>query len=246
MLTSTFAAVMLASSLSGVVTALGIFAVSRYRQIADRYSTYVMSFAAGVLISVSFMHIIPESLEADAASPVFLLAGFLAMHLTNRVLNVFLCHDEACTDYTIGILPALGIGVHSFVDGLIYAVTFNVAIFTGILAAVGMILHEFPEGIVTYVLMERAGFRRNRSILYAFLVAALSTPLGTLVAFPFVSSLGPSTLGRLLALSAGALIYVGATHLLPAVERENKRYTAVALAAGVLVALGIVLSKGEL
>lgn len=241
---STFAAVMLASSLAGAVTALGIFTVSRYREVADRYSTYVMSFAAGVLISVSFMHIIPESLEMEGSAPIFLLVGFLAMHLSNRLLNVFLCHDEQCTDYAVGILPALGIGVHSFVDGLIYAVTFNVAILTGVLAAVGMILHEFPEGIVTYVLLERAGFRGRKSLFYAFLVAALSTPLGTVLAYPFVSAIGKATLGKLLALSAGALVYVGATHLLPAVERENKRYTIVALAAGVLVALGIVLSRG--
>jgi zinc transporter ZupT len=52
-----------------------------------------------------------------------------------------------------------------------------------------------------------------------------------------------STLGALLALSAGALVYVGASHLLPAVERENKRYTLVSLGIGVLVAAVIVLSK---
>lgn len=238
-----YAAALLASSLSGVVTALGILAVSRYREEADRYSTYVMSFAAGVLISVSFMHIVPESLEMEGNAPIFLLIGFLALHVSNRLLNVFLCHDEQCADYSTGILPALGIGVHSFVDGLIYAVTFNVAILTGALAAVSMILHEFPEGIVTYVLLGRAGFRGSRSLVYAFLVAALSTPLGTILAFPFISSIGRPTLGKLLALSAGALIYVGATHLLPAVERENKKYTLVALGAGVLVAVGIVFSN---
>jgi zinc transporter ZupT len=45
----------------------------------------------------------------------------------------------------------------------------------------------------------------------------------------------------MLALSAGALIYVGATHLLPRAEMEPKRFTLVALAAGVLTAIGIVL-----
>jgi zinc transporter ZupT len=50
-------------------------------------------------------------------------------------------------------------------------------------------------------------------------------------------------LGALLSLSAGALIYVGATHLLPQAEQENKKYSLVALAGGVLVAVAIVLSK---
>jgi zinc and cadmium transporter len=36
----------------------------------------------------------------------------------------------------------------------------------------------------------------------------------------------------------------GASHLLPAVERERRRYSILALAAGVLVAALIILSKG--
>jgi zinc transporter ZupT len=48
----------------------------------------------------------------------------------------------------------------------------------------------------------------------------------------------------LLALSAGALVYVGASHLLPSVERENKRFSIVSLTSGILVAVLIVTSKG--
>lgn len=54
----------------------------------------------------------------------------------------------------------------------------------------------------------------------------------------------PTQLGSLLALSAGALIYVGATHLLPRAEQEGKPFSLVALTGGVLVAVIIVLSKG--
>jgi zinc transporter ZupT len=51
------------------------------------------------------------------------------------------------------------------------------------------------------------------------------------------------TLGLLLAISAGTLVYVGASHLLPEVEKENKRFSIISLAVGVLVAMFIVLSK---
>jgi zinc and cadmium transporter len=112
------------------------------------------------------------------------------------------------------------------------------------LAAIGMILHEFPEGIVTFVLLERGGFSRRKSAVYAFLAAAISTPLGTLASYPFINNIKQSSLGILLAISAGALVYVGASHLLPAVEKENQRYSILALAAGVLVAAIIVMSKG--
>jgi len=115
--------------------------------------------------------------------------------------------------------------------------------YTGILAAIGMILHEFPEGIVTYLLLIRGGLTETRSLLLAFLAAAVTTPLGTLTSFPFVSQIDQQLLGVLLSLSAGVLVYVGATHLLPMAEQEKKRYSLVALEGGILVAAGIILSK---
>ena len=78
--------------------------------------------------------------------------------------------------------------------------------------------------------------------MLAFLAAGLTTPLGTLVSFPMVNSLDEQVLGALLALSAGALVYVGATHLLPRADQEPRKYSVVALGGGVLVAVLIVLS----
>jgi zinc transporter ZupT len=244
MLTNEFAAVILTSFLACAVTTIGIYVISKYEQWGREHSAYFMSFAAGVLISVSFMHIIPKSFEMNGSAPVFLLAGFLGVYLSNRLVRLYVCHEYECTDYVvIGIIPMLGIGLHSFIDGVIYSVTFNVSVLTGVLAAIGMVLHEFPEGIVTFVLLERGGFNQRKSAIYAFLAAAISTPLGTLVSYPFINTIKRSTLGIWLAVSAGALVYVGASHLLPAVERENKKYSVLALAAGVLVAVFIVMSK---
>ena len=141
---------------------------------------------------------------------------------------------------SLGLVPLLGIGFHSFLDGFIYSVTFDVSLFTGLLTAVGMVLHEFPEGIVTYLLLDRGGWARREATLYAVLAAALTTPLGTLVSYPLIYKISQGALGALLALSAGALVYVGASHLLRAVERENKKYTLVSLATGVLIAVIIV------
>ena len=202
-----------------------------------------MAFAAGVLISVSFLHLIPESIEMNARAPLYLFTGFFVMYLLNRFLHVFVCHDKECK--TFGIIPAIGIGFHSFVDGIIFAVTFSVSVFTGILSVIGMILHEFPEGIVTYLFLLKSGFNKKKSSLYAFLAAAITTPLGVLVSYPYISTLSESTLGILLSLSAGALTYVGATHLLPEVEHNDKKYTLIALAVGILVAYIIISGHGH-
>ena len=240
---STFGTVILASTLACVVTIVGIYVIRKYESWGSSNVAYFMSFAAGVLISVSFIHIIPKSFNMNETSPIFLLVGFMSLYLINRFLKTYICHEYDLSNYTLGLIPMMGIGFHSFLDGVIYSVTFNVSVFTGVLPAIGMILHEFPEGIVTFLLLERAGFDRKKSTLYAIIAAALSTPVGTLVSYPLIRNIDQSTLGALLALSAGALVYVGATHLLPAVERENKRYTLFSLAIGVLVAAMIVMSK---
>jgi len=218
--------------------------IGRHEKWANRNIAYFMSFAAGVLISVSFIHIIPKSIEMNQNAPVFILIGFFSLFLINRFINMYVCNAHDCSDLSIGIIPMVGIGLHSFIDGIIYSITFNVSIFTGILAVTGMILHEFPEGIVTFLMLERADFSKKKASLFTFLSAALTTPLGTIISFPFIRDISEKNLGTLLAVSAGALVYVGATHLLPAVEKENKKFSFVSLSIGVLVAILIVLSKG--
>lgn len=238
-----FGAVVLASSLACVVTTAGIYIIGRYEEWANENAVYFMSLAAGVLVSVSFVHIIPKAFNMNDSSPVLLLIGFMALYLFNRFLHAFVCQERKCPQLALGIVPMLGIGLHSFLDGVIYSVTFNASILTGGLAAIGMVLHEFPEGIVTFVLLKQGGLEKRRAALFAFLAAGLSTPLGTLISYPFIHRIHETVLGLLLAVSAGALVYVGASHLLPAVERENRRYTLISLISGMLVAAGIILSK---
>ena len=240
---NTFWTALWSSSLAAIVTTIGIYTIRRFEQWGRKNSIYFICFAAGVLISVSFLKIIPKSFSMNANAPFYLFAGYISLHLFNRFINAFVCDKSSDEQYGIGLVPMLGIGFHSFIDGFIYSITFTVSIFTGLLAATGMVLHEFPEGIITYLLLVRAGFSVKMSLLLAFLAAAVTTPLGMLVSYPCISEIDKPLLGALLAFSAGALVYVGATHLLPQAETEHKKYSLFALGAGILVALAIVLSK---
>ncbi|MAT64827.1 MAG: ZIP family metal transporter [Gammaproteobacteria bacterium] len=241
---NTFWTALTTSSLAALVTSLGIYTIRRFTAWGHHNTTYFMCFAAGVLISASFLHIIPKSFAMNPNAPFWLLGGFLGLHLFNRFITAFVCErDPDRKDYAIGVIPMLGIGFHSFIDGFIYSITFTVSILTGYLATLGMVLHEFPEGIITYLLLMRSGIAERRAMFLAFLAAAATTPLGMLISYPFISTIDRDMLGALLSLSAGALVYVGATHLLPRAEQEHRRYSLVALAGGVLVAMIIVASK---
>ncbi len=240
---NTFLTALGASSLAALVTSTGIYVIRRYEKWGRQNNIYFVCFAAGVLISVSFLHIIPKSFSMNVNAPFYLFAGYVSLHLSNRFINAFVCDKSTDEDYAIGLVPMIGIGLHSFIDGFIYSITFTVSIFTGVLSAIGMVLHEFPEGIITYLLLVRSGFTESVSLRLAFLAAAVTTPLGMLVSYPYIRRIDSSFLGALLAFSAGALVYVGATHLLPQAEAEQKRFSLLALGAGILVAFLIILSK---
>jgi len=231
-----------ASLLAGLVTTIGIYVIRHFEAWGRKNTTYFSCFAAGILISVSFLHIIPEAFVMNDHAPWYLLGGYLTLHFFNRFITVFVCDKNPET--AIGLIPMLGIGFHSFIDGVVYSITFSVSVFTGAVTAIGMVLHEFPEGIITYVLLLRGGFTAKNASVFAFLAAALTTPVGTLVSFPLISQIDKSLLGALLSVSAGALVYAGATHLLPHAEHEPRKYSLVALLGGIFVAVGIVLSKG--
>jgi zinc transporter ZupT len=110
------------------------------------------------------------------------------------------------SDCALGLLSLLGIGFHSYLDGVTYAISSSVSTFTGALIALGMVVHEFAEGVVTYALLLRSGFPERRSFLLAFAAGDVSTPLGTLTSFAFVSHVRKPILGLLLSLSAGTLL----------------------------------------
>lgn len=232
-----------ASALAALVTTAGIGVIRRYEGWGRRNTAYFACFAAGVLLAASFLHLVPKSFSLAPRAPFYLLGGYLLVHLFNRFITAYVCDKPTTADYAIGLVPMLGIGFHSFVDGMVYSITFSVSLFTGVLTATGMVLHEFPEGIVTYLLLVRSGFRERTAAVLAFLAAALTTPLGMLVSYPVIRGISPPLLGDVFSLAAGALVYVGATHLLPQAEQEPRRYSLVALGAGVAVALVVIFSK---
>ena len=113
-----------------------------------------------MLIAVSFLHIVPKSFAMSPQASVYLFAGYMLMHVFNGFLTAYVCDKP---EYALGLVPLIGIGLHSLLDGVVYSISFSVSMLTGALVALGMVLHEFPEGIVTYALLVRSGFSGRRS-----------------------------------------------------------------------------------
>ena len=77
---------------------------------------------------------------------------------------------------TFGITAIEGIGIHSFIDGIIYTVTFSASTMTGVLAGVGLVAHEFAEGVIVFsVLLQMKG------VWLSFVITEIITSLAVII-----------------------------------------------------------------
>lgn len=221
------------------VNSLGILTIFRYKDWAQNAKTYFICLAAGMLISTPLMLSLPNALEKNGNAGFLALAGFLFMFFSNKIIR----HRTQEDSLAFGITAVEGIGIHSLVDGVIYVVTFKTSVLLGVLAGLGLVVHEFAEGIITYTALLKGEVQEKTAMLYAFLVAGLTTPVGAFIAYPFIDKVGSSTLGLLLGFTSGVLIYISASHLLPEARPVEKEHSLVAFLLGVGLAGFIVFSK---
>lgn len=219
------------------VTAIGVAAAAARAPWTQAQAGLIAAFAAGSLICVAILHLVPEALAASAAAPAWILAGFGAAYLIDRgALGVR--RGKGGAGLAGALAPTLAIAAHSFIDGVAYAVAFSASWATGALAAVGLMLHELPEGVIVFSLLLRAGASPLKASALALATAGAATPLGAALAWPVAASLDTAALGALFAVAAGALLYLGAVHLLPHAEREPVERALPALALGALLSIG--------
>ena len=95
----------------------------------------------------------------------------------------------------------------------------------------------FASGAASYTLLLCSGYTARRALLLTIIAASISTPFGTLLSWPFIDRLDPETLSILLAASGGALLYVGACHLLPQTTTARERLPSLALLGDIAVAV---------
>ena len=236
---STFTWIVLFALFAVIVNGLGIITIYKNKELAERANAYFMCFAAGLLISVPLVLVFPEAVEKNIYAGFAALVGFLFMFFSNKIIQ----ERTKQKSLAFGITAVEGIAIHSFVDGVTYAVTFSSSILTGFLAGTGLVVHEFAEGVITFSVLIEGKFSAKRAALLAFLMSALTTPLGALVAYPFVSKLSPSLLGLFLGFVVGVLIYLSASHLLPEARGYEKKHSTLAFVLGIVLALFIVMTE---
>lgn len=227
-----------ASLIAAAVTTLGIATVWRFHERANRYDAVLSAFAAGILLTSALLHVVPESITLTHDAPLFVLIGFLVLFILNKAAGHHHPAGHRLPPQAV-VAPFIGIAFHSFVDGIVYATAFSVNMVMGVSAASGLIIHEFSEGLVLFVLIRSAGGTPALAFALAFLGAALTTPLGAVLGLYAIQGLSSESLGVLLALSGGALLYVSSIHLTERFVHARGLVPIIALMAGVAFSFGM-------
>jgi len=219
----------------------------------DRFHL-VLGLSAGLLLGLVGFDLLPEVFEMNtdtfAGVPVVsiaLVAGFLILHILERGFG---SHEPAESHYghdhdhhsVSGVLGALAMGGHVFLDGVGLGVAFQISNSLGIAVFLAIVVHAFSDGLNTVSMLIKSGnwTQKSKYLLGVDAVARIGgATLGTYLA------LNDKYLALYLALFTGFVIYIATSHILPeAHSRHASKWTLVATVSGVLIMWGVVAVSG--
>jgi ZIP family zinc transporter/zinc and cadmium transporter len=219
-------------TIAALADVLGGLVLVRARGI-ERYLRYFVALGAGFLMATALLEMMPEGIRlSPRLGPVLIMAGYCVVHLLEHTINAHFhygeeTHQNELVSRHTGNSVMAGLSVHALFDGVAIGSGFLVSGWLGWLIFLAILLHKAPEGFTMASVMLASG-RTRSAALYSAIALAGATLAGVLVI-----ELIPSWLSYGLPISAGVAIYVGASDLVPEVNREPGIRMALMFFAGV-------------
>ena len=174
---------------------------------------YVIAFAAGVLLAVTFFEILPATnLKSDAP---FLALGFVSFYVLEKLIMIHACGEAECHTHHIGPVAVFGMALDNVVDGAGIMVGYLIDPLLGLTITLAVVCHEIPQGMTSALIMRQAKWGTGATVL-GLTIAGLLYPVGAVLA-GFIPA---DFQQKLLAFIAGDFIYIGAGDLLPEAHRQ--------------------------
>lgn len=215
---------------AGLSTMLGTIVIF-FKNRNDNIIIGSLSFASGVMLTVSLTDLIPESFGLlNNLFPVFptilyilifIVTGIILSTTIDKYLpdNVESNHNGL---YRVGLFSMLAIILHNIPEGIATFMATNSSITLGISLAIAIALHNIPEGISISVPIYYATKSRFKAIFYTF-ISGISEPFGALLTYLFLSQfINDRIMGFLFSLIAGIMIHISLFELLPTSKRYGK------------------------
>lgn len=207
---------------------LGAAAVVRSFRQGLRAIDACLAFGAGFMLAVAVLGVLPGVLARSPRAALYVLLGYLAVHLAQHVLTPHFHFGEEThrVSASAGVSAVLGLTLHTFFDGVAIASGFMVSQRLGVLLFLAVLLHKVPEGVTIASVMVAGGASRRGAVVAAGVLGG-ATVLGVLLT-ERVGALAQHGL----ALAAGVTLYVAASNLVPALQARRGWGAALAFFGG--------------
>ena len=211
------------------------------------YMCNMLCFAAGVMLGISFLELIPESIRISSVGICVagIVMGALLMYGVDRIIphiHPELCtQEQGCNLQRTSIYLILGIFLHNFPEGMAIAIGAVTGTKVSLIIALAIAIHNIPEGICTSAPYYHATGNR----LKAFLVSsstAVPLLIGYLLARYIFDSITPGVLGFIIGATAGLMIYITLDEIIPNSCAGNDHSTIFSLLTGIIfvILLGLI------
>ena len=211
------------------------------------YICNMLCFAAGVMLAISFLELVPESIRMGSIGVCVggLAVGSLMMFGLDKIiphLHPELCSQEqGCNLERTSIYLILGIFLHNFPEGMAIAIGSVTDVRVSIVIALAIAIHNLPEGICTSAPYYHSTGARLKSFLLSS-STALPILMGYLLARYIFQNIPEPVIGFIIGATAGLMIYITADELIPTSCAGTNHQTIFCLMAGIVfvILLGLI------
>ncbi len=188
---------------------------------------YLLAFAAGTFLAVSFLDLLPEAVEMVAEPHLVFIAFIVGVALffgLERVLMTYFHgrgkgeHSHSDHMESISALLIVGDSLHNFLDGVVIAVAYVANPALGLTTALAVAAHEVPQEVADFGILLDRGWSKGRIILVN-LLCALASLLGVWVGYAFITTF-EGLLPYVLAGVAGIFSYIALSDVIPEVHHR--------------------------
>lgn len=185
-----------------------------------------LAFAGSMMISISFIQLIPESLKNTSSgwAIIAFFLGIVVMGMIDKLLphiNPELSKKERPSVKRSVAMLVIGIALHNIPEGFAIGIGFALTWKLGITIALMIAIQDLPENIATIVPLYGVIKKRLKSFLI-LMTTVLFELSGFLIGYYLLKGTSLNILGASLSLAAGCMVYISIEELIPAAE--IKRY----------------------
>ena len=228
------------------ITLLGALLVYFFKNVSFKIMNLMLGLSAGVMISASFFSLLLPAI--DLAKEInhlpwllpsigFFIGGII-IFLGDILFNRYFSKQELRSN----VLLIFSITLHNIPEGLAVGIAFgslkygltNSSLISALMLALGIGIQNFPEGAAVSLPLKRNGMNIHKSFFLGQLsgfVEPISALIGALLAIKI-----KIILPFILAIAAGAMIYVVITELIPESQNgQNKRIVSIFTMLGFMI-----------